>query len=68
MPDQIIKLPEVVRRTGLSDASIFRYEKSGKFPKRRNLGGRAIGWLASEVDQWIAAQANTRSNSQEAQK
>jgi prophage regulatory protein len=27
-------------------------EKEGKFPARRKLGGRAIGWLLSEVTAW----------------
>ncbi len=56
MNDQIIKLSEVIRITGLSYASIARYEKAGKFPKRRKLGGRAVGWLSSEINQWITKQ------------
>lgn len=27
-------------------------EKEGKFPARRKLGGRAVGWLLSEVTAW----------------
>lgn len=26
----------------------------GDFPKPRALGGRRIGWLESEIDEWIA--------------
>lgn len=56
MNDQIVRLPEVIKRTGLSAATLTRYEKSGAFPKRRKLGGRAIGWLSSEIDSWVSAQ------------
>ena len=25
----------------------------GKFPKKINLGSRAVGWISSEVNEWI---------------
>lgn len=41
-------------RVGLSSTTIWRLEKSGKFPRRVKLGGAAVGWLESEIDQWIS--------------
>ena len=35
-------------------STVWRWEKQGQFPRRRKLGGRSIGWLKSEVMEWIA--------------
>jgi prophage regulatory protein len=45
--------PVVVARTGLSYPTIWRMMKRGEFPQSRALSGRAVGWLASEVIEWI---------------
>ncbi len=37
----------------LSRPTIWRLEKSGKFPKRRQLSPGAVGWLRSEIDAWL---------------
>ena len=50
---RILKLPTVRQLTGLSTSSIWRYEQNGKFPGRRKIGDRAIGWLESEIIEWI---------------
>ncbi len=54
MESRILRLPEVTSKTGLSEATICRRIKEGTFPKSIALGGRLRGWLASEVDQWVA--------------
>lgn len=51
--ERILRKPEVLAKVALSDASIWRREKRGDFPQRINLGGQAVGWLSSEVDQWL---------------
>ena len=53
MEDRILRKPEVLARMGLSDPSIWRREKVGKFPQRIQLGGTAIGWRESEITEWI---------------
>lgn len=50
---QLIRLPEVKSRVGLSRSEIYRRESLGDFPKRVVLGARSVGWLAEEVDAWI---------------
>ena len=52
---KVLKLSEVVAKTGLSASSIDRKEKDGDFPSRKILGTRAVGWLDSEIDEWIEA-------------
>lgn len=53
MADRIMNTPEVVEATGVSRTTLWRLEREGKFPRRRQLIGHRVGWLASEVDAWI---------------
>lgn len=57
---RIIRKPELLNMLGLSDPTVYRLEKAGRFPKRLRLGGNSCGWLASEVDGWIAERATER--------
>jgi prophage regulatory protein len=52
---QILKLPEVMSRTGLSRASIYAFMAKGSFPSSIKLGPRSSGWLESEIQEWIQA-------------
>lgn len=56
----LIRLTEVKHRTGLSRSTIYERIAEGTFPEQIPLGGRAVGWLDSEIDQWIADQIATR--------
>ena len=46
---------QVQTRTGLSRSTIYQYIQNGVFPKPVPLGPRAVGWLESDVSEWIAA-------------
>lgn len=50
---QILRLPEVMRLTGLSRSSIYAYIKTGNFPEQKKLGARSVGWLYAEIQHWI---------------
>ena len=50
----ILRLPQVEQRTGLSRSTLYQYMKDGYFPKPVPLGPRAVGWLESDVSDWIA--------------
>ena len=58
--DRIVRKPELASIIGLSDPTVWRLEKAGKFPKRLKLGGNSTGWLMSEVVAWIAQRASER--------
>jgi prophage regulatory protein len=45
--------PDVFALTKLSKSTRWRLERDGKFPKRRQLSAKAVGWLASEVEAWL---------------
>ncbi len=50
---KFLREPQVAMLTGLSKSTRWRLEKCGKFPKRRQLSTKSVGWLASEIDDWI---------------
>ena len=50
---QVIRLSSVIEATGLGRSSIYKYISEGKFPKPISLGDRAIGWVSTEIDEWI---------------
>lgn len=49
----IIRLPEVLKRTGSSRSTIRRLELAGLFPRRVRVGHRGVGWIEAEVDQYL---------------
>ena len=49
----LLRRKQVQERTGLSRSMIYQYIKDGTFPKPVPLGARAVGWVASEVSDWI---------------
>lgn len=50
----ILRRKQVQARTGLSRSTIYAFIKAGAFPKPVPLGPRAVGWIESEVSDWIA--------------
>jgi prophage regulatory protein len=52
---KVIRLKQVIDRTGLSRSTIYEMMKAGAFPERVSLGLRSVGWHESEIDKWIAA-------------
>ena len=53
MANTILRLPEVKSRTALSRSTIYLYISLGKFPAQVILGNRCVGWIESEIDEWI---------------
>ena len=50
---RIMRIREVIECTGLGSSSIYNFIAEGAFPKPIPLGARAVGWLESEVNDWI---------------
>ena len=57
-PLSLIRLPEVCRATGLCRSMIYQLEAAQRFPRRVRIGERAVGWVASEVQLWIAGRVD----------
>lgn len=56
----LISLNEVCKRTSLSRTFINRCRNAGEFPEAVRLGETRIAFIASEVDDWIAARIAER--------
>ena len=56
VPIRIVRLPAVQARTGLGRSTIYVRLAEGSFPRPVQLGARAVGWIESEVDEWIRGQ------------
>ena len=67
---RLIRLPEVLSRTGYGRTTIYRKMEEGTFPRSVKLGGppidpnvfdtRAVAWIEDEVDQWIESRIEER--------
>ena len=53
MDSYILRLPEVVAKTGLSRSTIYAQIAKGEFPQGIRLGDKARGWLSDELNAWI---------------
>ena len=53
MTARLIRIKEVISKTGLTRSRIYQYIGEDKFPASVSLGGRSVAWVESEVDQWI---------------
>ncbi len=51
----ILRLPEVKTRVGLSRSAIYLAISRAQFPQPVHIGARAVGWLESEIENWISA-------------
>lgn len=50
---RIIRPKELSKITGLSRTTLWRLERRKEFPARRRLSSGSVGYLESEVLQWI---------------
>jgi len=60
--EKVLRKPEVIALTSLSDSTILRMEKSGRFPRRIRLGtgNGSVGWILAEVTAWLEARGAER--------
>lgn len=50
----LLRRKQVEARTGLARSTIYQYVRAGTFPKPVPLSSRAVGWIESEISDWIA--------------
>jgi prophage regulatory protein len=53
MVSGILRLPAVMKLTGLSRSSIHLMISGGSFPRQVSLGARAVGWRESDIHDWL---------------
>lgn len=62
MTNKILRLPDVKAACGLSRSSVYLRISQGLWPKPISLGGRAVGWPASDVEAVNAARIAGKSD------
>ncbi len=60
MTISILRLPEVIKITGLGRSTIYRDINLGNFPKPIKLGEKSTGWLSSDISAWIDSRIQAR--------
>ena len=57
--DRLVRLPEVMRLTGLSRSALYRLQDAG-FPQSVRISKHSVAWVFSEVEKWCAARVAER--------
>ncbi|BDN91705.1 MULTISPECIES: AlpA family transcriptional regulator [Aeromonas] len=59
---RLIRIREVMNKTGLSKSGVYDLMNAGQFPKSIRLSdtGRTVAFIEAEVDSWIAARIAAR--------
>lgn len=57
---RLLRRPAVTNRTGKTKSSIYADIADGSFPKPVQIGRRAVAWLESDIDDWIASRREAR--------
>ena len=67
--EYVMRLPEVLKVSGASRPSIYRWMELEKspFPQQVRLGKSAVGWSSSEVMEWLAERKAARPERQRPQ-
>ena len=60
MPNTIIKIDEVKKRTTFSESTIYRLISQGNFPKQVKLAERSCGWVENEIEEYLNKRINNR--------
>ena len=54
MNPAILRFSALEQMVGLSRTTVWRMERAGSFPSRLQLSDNAVGWLRSDIEEWIA--------------
>jgi prophage regulatory protein len=54
MAQRILRLPDVIERSGLSRATIYALKARGEFPPSVKISTHAVGWLESDINDWLS--------------
>jgi len=58
----LIRLPQVMKKTGKKRSSIYAEIAAGTFPKSVKLSKNSVAWVDQEIDDWIASKIADRDN------
>lgn len=52
---RVISLREVLSRTSMSRSAVYALQKQGEFPKSVSITERRVGFVESEIEDWLKA-------------
>ena len=55
--DDLVLRPERKRLVPLSDATVWRMERRGEFPRRIAISDKRVAWRKSEIQAWLEKRA-----------
>ncbi len=56
---QIVRLPDVLKKTGLGRSTVYRMVAEHTFPAPVKLAKRAVGWRHDDITQWTSGRRST---------
>ncbi|HEX6705227.1 MAG TPA: AlpA family phage regulatory protein [Albitalea sp.] len=54
-PQLLLRLPSVLRLTGLGRSTIYRLMAQDRFPAPVRLSERAVGWRLTDLEEWTTS-------------
>ncbi len=63
-PEALLRKPEVLKLTGLSNSSFYNFIKAGRLKPGVPIGPRLKGWPASEIQEYIQSCIDARDQKQ----
>lgn len=57
--DTILRLPTVMKRTGLPKSTLYKMVRAKQFPPPIRLSARSVGWVEREIDSWVQQRIET---------
>ncbi|CAH8188285.1 Transcriptional regulator [Vibrio aestuarianus] len=65
MKMRFLRLKDVMSLTGLGRSTIYKFmADETDFPKSVPLGGRAVAWVESEIEEWMESRLSMRDNAE----
>ncbi|EHH1218527.1 MULTISPECIES: AlpA family transcriptional regulator [Vibrio] len=62
---KFLRLKDVMSLTGLGRSTIYKFmADETDFPKSVPLGGRAVAWVESEIEEWMESRLSMRDNAE----
>ncbi|WP_370647484.1 helix-turn-helix transcriptional regulator [Rhodohalobacter sp. 614A] len=50
---KIIRVNRLCDILSVSRSTLWRMEQTGELPRRRQIAKRTVGWLESEIEEWL---------------
>lgn len=60
---KILRIKDVISKVSLGQSTIYRMIAQGDFPKPIPLAPNRVGWVESEINEWLAERAAMRMTS-----